>query len=72
MKDFRDVIATGRPLLFDGAIGTELYKRGMFINRCFEETNVANPSLMRNLHEEYRQVGADVLTTNSWGANRYK
>ncbi len=51
MKDFRDVIATGRPLLFDGAIGTELYKRGMFINRCFEGTNLANPSLMRTLQK---------------------
>ena len=72
MKAFRKVLDSGTPLLFDGAIGTELYKRGMFINRSFEEANVANPSLVLNLHREYRLAGADVLTTNSWGANRLK
>ncbi len=72
MKAFRSVLDSGTPLLFDGAIGTELYKRGMFINRSFEEANLTNPNLVRGLHKEYGQAGADVLTTNSWGANRYK
>jgi methionine synthase / methylenetetrahydrofolate reductase(NADPH) len=72
MKSFRSIIDDRIPLLFDGAIGTELYKRGMFINRSFEEANLTNSSLVRGLHEEYRKSGADVLTANSWGANRYK
>jgi homocysteine S-methyltransferase len=65
-------MATGRSLLFDGAIGTELYKRGLFINRCFEEANLNNRQLILELHRDYREAGAEVLTTNSWGANRYK
>ncbi len=59
-------------MLFDGAMGTELYKRGVFINRCFEEANLTAPELVLSVHRDYRDAGAEVLTTNSWGANRYK
>ena len=59
-------------MLFDGATGTELYNRGIFINRCFEEANLVNQELVRNLHREYAEAGAQILTTNSWGANRLK
>jgi methionine synthase / methylenetetrahydrofolate reductase(NADPH) len=72
MRSFHQIIDERVPLLFDGAIGTELYKRGMFINRCFEEANLVNRDLILQLHKEYRQAGAEVLTTNSWGANRFK
>lgn len=72
MKTFRQVLESGEPLLFDGAIGTELYKRGMFINRCFEEANLTMPELVLSVHRDYREAGAEVLTTNSWGAGRYK
>ena len=61
-----------KPLLFDGATGTELYKRGIFINRCFEEANLSDPTMVRDLHREYAEAGAEVLTTNSWGAGYYK
>jgi methionine synthase I (cobalamin-dependent)/5,10-methylenetetrahydrofolate reductase len=72
MADFRKALEAGTPLLFDGAMGTELYKRGIFINRCFEEASLANRDIVLALHREYAAAGADVLSTNSWGAGRYK
>lgn len=72
MKDFSEIIAQAIPLLFDGAMGTELYNRGIFINRCFEDANLANGSLVKELHLEYLKAGAQVMTTNSWGANYFK
>ncbi len=59
-------------LLFDGGMGTELYNRGVFINQSFEELNLKNPSLVKAVHSEYRKAGADVLETNTFGANRFK
>jgi homocysteine S-methyltransferase len=72
MKTFWQVLQDKEPLLFDGAMGTELYKRGIFINKCFEEANLASPELVRSIHRDYRNAGAEILTTNSWGAGRYK
>lgn len=72
MKTFRQVLESGEPLLFDGAMGTELYARGVFINKCFEEANLSSPELVLSVHRDYREAGAEVLTTNSWGAGRYK
>ena len=71
MKPFRDKLEEG-PLLFDGAIGTMLYERGVFLTRCFEEVCISNPALVQQIHEEYTQAGAQVLTTNSFGANRMR
>lgn len=71
-KNFRDALDKRIPLLFDGATGTELYNRGIFINRCFEDANLSSPSLILELHNDYVKAGAEVLTTNSWGANRMK
>ena len=56
--------------LFDGAMGTMLYDRGIFINRCFEETNITNPEMVLNIFKEYVNSGAQVLTTNTYKANR--
>jgi len=72
MKTFRQVLEGGEVLLFDGAMGTELYKRGIFINKCFEEANLTAPELVLSVHRDYREAGANVLTTNSWGAGRFK
>lgn len=72
MEKFLDAVRSKKPLLFDGAIGTELYKRGIFINRCFEDANLSNPDLVLEVHREYLEAGANILTTNSWGANRFK
>jgi homocysteine S-methyltransferase len=59
-------------VLFDGAMGTELYARGVFINQCYDELNVRAPDLVRDVHRAYVQAGAEVLETNSFGANRLK
>jgi homocysteine S-methyltransferase len=59
-------------VLFDGAMGTMLYERGIFINRCFDEANLSNPDMVSKIHREYLEAGAEVLETNTFGANRYK
>src|SRR5512145_3116309 len=69
---FRDRLNSGKVILFDGGMGTELYKRGTYINKCFDELNLSNPSLIREVHEEYIKAGAEVIETNTYGANRYK
>ncbi len=71
MKSFLQRIQFGG-LLFDGAIGTQLYERGVFLTRCFEEISVSEPGLIAKIHEDYCNAGAEVLTTNTWGANRVK
>ncbi len=59
-------------LLFDGGMGTELYNKGVFINKCFDEINIINPNLVKQIHQEYINSGADVIETNTFGANKYK
>ena len=59
-------------LLFDGAMGTMLYSKGVFINKCFDELNLSASDLVRSVHEEYVKAGADVIETNTFGANRLK
>ena len=59
-------------LLFDGAIGTLLYSRGVFINRCYDELNLSNPNLIKEIHSAYVDAGADVIETNTFGASRMK
>src|SRR5579875_1406749 len=56
-------------VLCDGAMGTTLYERGVFINRCYDELNLSQPELVRSVHEEYLQAGAAILETNTYGAN---
>ena len=56
----------------DGAMGTMLYTRGVFINQCYDELSWHAPDLVRGVHEEYVRAGAEVLETNSFGANRLK
>jgi len=66
---FQDALSHG-VLVFDGAMGTELYRRHIFTNRCFDELCLSDPKLIRQIHSDYRDAGADVLTTNTFGANR--
>ena len=61
-----------RPVLCDGAMGTTLYDRGIFINRCYDELNLSDPDLIRGIHEEYLLAGADLIETNTFGANRFR
>ena len=58
-----------RPVLCDGAMGTMLYARGVFINRCYDELNLSQPDMVRAVHAEYLQAGAEVIETNTFGAN---
>ena len=53
-------------------MGTMLYGKGVFINRCFESLNLTQPALVRDVHEQYLRAGADVIETNTFGANRMK
>src|SRR5947209_13380130 len=71
VKPFLERLRDG-VLVCDGAMGTMLYARGVFVNRCFDELNVSNPALVRSVHEEYLEAGADVLETNTFGAHRFK
>jgi homocysteine S-methyltransferase len=71
MPQFADIFAN-RPVLADGAMGTALYARGVFINRCYDELNLSEPSLILSVHEEYLQAGAEILETNTFGANRFR
>ncbi len=59
-------------LLFDGAMGTMLYEKGIFINRCFEEACLTNPEFVSEIHKSYIDAGAQAITTNSFGANTVK
>ncbi len=61
-----------RVLVCDGAMGTMLYAKGVFVNRCFESLNLAQPDLVAEVHLEYVRAGADVLEANTFGANRVK
>ena len=61
-----------RVLVCDGAMGTLLYAKGVFLNRCFDELNLTQPGLVTGVHAEYVHAGADVLETNTFGANRVK
>lgn len=71
MRSFRTAIRDS-VVLFDGAMGTEIYRRGVFINRAFEELNLGAGDLVRDVHEAYARAGAQVLTSNSFGANRMR
>jgi methionine synthase I (cobalamin-dependent)/5,10-methylenetetrahydrofolate reductase len=57
------------PVLCDGAMGTLLYAKGIFINRCYDELNLTQPELIRGVHREYLQAGAEIIETNTFGAN---
>jgi methionine synthase / methylenetetrahydrofolate reductase(NADPH) len=61
-----------RVLVCDGAMGTMLYARGIFLNRSFDELNLTQPDLVAEVHKEYARAGADVIETNTFGANRIK
>ena len=60
------------PILCDGAMGTMLYAQGIFINRCYDELNLSQPEMVRSIHEEYVSAGAEILETNTFGANAFR
>src|SRR3954468_14470139 len=69
---FEDLLNDDRPHLFDGAMGTLLYSQGVYINRCYDEPVLKEPDLIRDVHRSYIKAGAEIIETNSFGANRVK
>ncbi|MGA7614037.1 MAG: bifunctional homocysteine S-methyltransferase/methylenetetrahydrofolate reductase [Thermoanaerobaculia bacterium] len=72
MQDFIQALADSHVYLFDGAIGTMLYSKGIFINKCYDEINLTHPEYVLEIHKEYVKAGAEIIETNSYGANRVK
>jgi len=72
MQDFIQTIADSHIYLFDGAMGTMLYSKGVFINKCYDELNLRDPDIVLEVHRGYVQAGAEILETNTYGANRVK
>src|SRR5437667_10563760 len=71
LKPFLDALSD-RVLVCDGAMGTMLYAKGVFINKSFDALNVTQPDLVAEVHQEYVRAGADIIETNTFGANRIK
>ena len=72
MPTLRDLLADGRVHVADGAMGTMLYGRGVFLNVCYDELSLKQPDLVRDIHREYVRAGAELIETNTFGANPVK
>ena len=68
---FREELSR-RVLVCDGAMGTMLYAKGIFLNRSFDELNLTQPGVVTEVHQAYVRAGADIIETNTFGANRVK
>ncbi|MBD3265794.1 bifunctional homocysteine S-methyltransferase/methylenetetrahydrofolate reductase [bacterium] len=68
-KPFLETV-NDRVLLADGAMGTEIYNRGFYVNRCYDQLNLTSANTIRDIHSQYAEAGAEILTTNTYGANR--
>ncbi|HEY3041517.1 MAG TPA: bifunctional homocysteine S-methyltransferase/methylenetetrahydrofolate reductase [Pyrinomonadaceae bacterium] len=71
MESFRNILESDRIHVFDGAMGTMLYAKGIYINRCYDELNLSNPDLVHEIHSEYLRAGSDILETNTFGATAH-
>src|SRR5882724_149891 len=71
-QSFREALQEDRVFVFDGAMGTMLYGKGMYINRCYDEINLSAPKMVLEIHQEYVKAGAEILESNTFGANRFK
>ncbi len=71
-RTLQALIADGRVHVFDGAMGTMLYAKGVFINVCYDELNLRSPDLVRDVHAAYVKAGAEIIETNTFGANAVK
>ncbi len=72
MRDFQELIESDGIYIFDGAMGTRLYEKGIYINRSYDELNLSNKDLVREVHEEYVRAGAEIIQTNTFSANYNK
>ena len=71
-RDARTLLEPARVVVFDGAMGTMLYAKGVFINQCYDALNLRSPDLVLDVHRQYVNAGAEILETNTYGANRLK
>ncbi len=71
MKNFRELLDGDGIHVFDGAMGTMLYAKGVYINRCYDELNLSHPDLVREIHAEYIRAGAEIIETNTFGATAH-
>ncbi|HKV92258.1 MAG TPA: bifunctional homocysteine S-methyltransferase/methylenetetrahydrofolate reductase [Candidatus Angelobacter sp.] len=60
------------PILCDGAMGTLFYAKGVYINKCYDELNLTQPDMVRSIHQEYLNAGAEVIETNTFGGNSFR
>jgi homocysteine S-methyltransferase len=72
MNQFHQFIQEDRVRVFDGAMGTMIYSKGVYINRCYDELNLSAPELILEIHREYIKAGAEIIETNTYGASRLK
>src|SRR5918998_1311691 len=72
MDNFRELLSSDHVTVFDGAMGSMLYTKGVYINRSYDELNLTAPDLVRSVHEEYVRAGAEVIETNTFGATHHK
>ena len=72
MEPFKELLASDRMLVVDGAMGTMLYAKGVYINRCYDELNLTSGDLVLGVHRDYIKAGSDIIETNTYGANRVK
>src|SRR5256886_1132835 len=68
----RELLDDGKVHVLDGAMGTMLYSKGFFLNVCYDELNVKQPKLVKDVHEAYVRAGAEIIETNTFGANPVK
>jgi len=69
MRDFIERLKDNRVIIADGAMGTMLYSKGVPKGHCFDELNLSNPNIIKEIHRAYREAGAEILETNTFGAN---
>ncbi|MBO0861998.1 MAG: bifunctional homocysteine S-methyltransferase/methylenetetrahydrofolate reductase [Chloracidobacterium sp.] len=72
MDQFREFIKEDRVRVFDGAMGTMIYSKGVYINRCYDELNISGAEIVLGIHREYVKAGAEIIETNTYGASRTK
>lgn len=72
MRSFREFIQEDRVRVFDGAMGTMIYNKGIFINASYDELNLTSPDLIADIHRAYIKAGAEIIETNTYGASRLK
>ena len=71
-KSFLERLKEDEILICDGAMGTMLYSKGIYIDRCFDELNLSNPAIVKDIHQGYLKSRADIIETNTFGANWFK